>query len=312
LGLTISPLIRRDLFCVRRLNVIPGDDSKVPVKAFFLGKEGLNKIAGAYGADVVVVGFLEAKEGQCSIELRACDVTTGLLALKTTVSGKLSSLPDLEKRLVGQLLAALDIKLQRDERRKISAQDPGNFSAFMSFAHGLVYEKKGLLADALMSYQKTLMDDKELAVPCAAQARVYKEMNAPLKAMQSYQQAVERDPFFAEAWYRLNLYAAQYNREDEKAIEYCRKALEIAPSFGKARLSLGTRLHDLGRLDEAIEETKLAASNLRADPIPPYNLGLYYLEAGEPSEARQWLETALRLDPRFELARTELDKLAEK
>jgi Tfp pilus assembly protein PilF len=47
------------------------------------------------------------------------------------------------------------------------------------------------------------------------------------------------------------------------------------------------------------------------DPLPCYNLGIYYNEAGQPAEARKWFEQALAINPGFDLALTEIKRLKQ-
>jgi len=296
---------------VRQLSILPEEDSAVSGKPFFVGTRGIKRIGSALGADIVTVGLLKMQVDTVSVELLAYDVSAERLLFNSVVEGKRTAFYKLEKQLVEQFLEKMAIELQDEERARIYSHRPKDFSALLTYGLGLLNEKKGKDADALMAYQKALMDDEKMVLPYAAQARSFMRLSAPEKAMESYEKAVTKDPFFAEAWYRLNLYAAQ-RKDDEKALDCCLKALEVAPRFGKAKLSFGTRLHDLGRLQEAIEETKSAATILKVDPLPSYNLGLYYLEAGDAQAARGWFEQALRRAPDFELARAELVKLNQR
>jgi Tfp pilus assembly protein PilF len=312
LSLAVSSLFRRDMFCVKELSIVPSEDVHVSLKPFFLKEEGLKRLGRSHGADVVVVGFLEKPPDTSTVQLAAYDVTNHRFLFKTTVSGKSSAIFNLEKQLVEQLCAALNVQIDKDEHKRIYAQMPSSYSAFINYGKGLVYENKEKFTEALIAFQKATTNKESVALVFAAEAQTYEHLNAPLKAMHCYQKAVEHDPSLAEVWYRLNLYAVQFRKDDRKALEYCRNALEVAPRFGKARLSLGTRLHDLGHLSEAIAETRVAAEILRTDPIPFYNLGLYYLEAGDRESARTSFERSLQLDQDFERAKTELQKLRPK
>lgn len=309
LALTLAPLIRRDLFCVQQISVIPTADTYIPVKAFFLTANGLRRLGAAHGADVVVVGLLRGNADNVSIELGVFDVKTDYFVLRTKAEGKKSEIFKLQRQLVYQFIDSLEISPSKEEHKRIKSSSPKKLKAAKEYGQGLRNEQKEKYAEALIAYDNAVTADRQLAAPYAAEARIYNKYNAPLRAMESYENAVARDNFFAEAWYQLSLYAAQYAQNDVLALECCKKAVEIAPRFGKARLSLGTRLHDLGHLSQAIEETKAAASLLPTHPLPRYNLGLYYLEAGERDEARTWFERALELDPDYERARIELQKL---
>jgi Tfp pilus assembly protein PilF len=312
LSLIIAPLIRRDLFCVQQLSVIPSEDTYVPTKPYFLGENGLKQVGAANGADMVAVGMLSEKSGKVSIDFTVYDLKMNYFLLKTKVEGKKTQIFKLERKLVYKFIEALGIKLSKEESNRLASSSPKKFEAASEYGRGLNCERSNRYPEALVALRNALVADKFLALPYASEAKIYKEYNAPLKAMESYENAVSRDKFFVEAGYQLNLYAAQYNKDDKAALEYCRQTLAIAPRFGKAQLSLGTRLHDLGHLNEAIEETKKAIPLLRVDPLPRYNLGLYYLEAGQRDEARKWFERALEIDPQFQLAATQLEKLKGK
>jgi len=305
----LAPLIRRDLFCVQSLSVIPTEDTAIPGKAFFMTESGLVKVTRHHGADMVIVGMLRGDTEKISIELKAYDLKGGYFVLNTTVEGKPSKIFKLQRQLVYEFIDALGIRLSKEEADRIKASSPRKAKAASEYARGLRNEQNKMYTEAIIAYQNATTDDKYIAVPYAGEARIFAIFNAPLRAVESYENAVVRDESFAEAWYQLNLYAAHYKKQDDLAAKYCRKALEIAPRFGKAHMSLGTRLFDLGDVDQAIEETEKAVPLLPADPQSRYNLGIYYLNRNKPEEARTWFEQALRVDPGYELARTELQKL---
>jgi tetratricopeptide (TPR) repeat protein len=71
----------------------------------------------------------------------------------------------------------------------------------------------------------------------------------------------------------------------EKELEMYRLALEILPTFQRARNNLGVALRRRGRIDEAIEQYKLA---IKQDPryVEAHsNLGTAYLRQGRTEEA---------------------------
>jgi tetratricopeptide (TPR) repeat protein len=308
-ALALSPLIRRDLFCVQQISVIPTEDTHVQTKPFILKETGIESLGEAHGADIVTSGFLKWDMEKLIIEFQAYDCKNRYFLLKTKVEGKPTKIFELERQLVFQLIDTLGVTLSKEERARLTSNSPKKLKAAVEFGAGLKHERQEKYSEALMAYAHALSDDKYLAVPHAAEARVYAAYNAPLKAMDTYRSAVLKDEFYAEAWYQLNLYAEGYSNDKEMAVEFCKKALAIAPRFGKARLSLGARLYALGDLDGAIEETRKAVQLLSVDPLPCYNLGIYYNEAGQPAEARKWFEQALAINPGFDLALTEIKRL---
>ncbi len=71
----------------------------------------------------------------------------------------------------------------------------------------------------------------------------------------------------------------------EKELAMYRLALEILPTFGRARNNLGVALRRRGRVDEAIEQYKLAIEQDPRYVEPHSNLGTAYLYQGRTDEA---------------------------
>lgn len=308
LSYALGPLIRRDLFCVEQLSVFPTADTRIPFRPYFLTERGLRQYAMARGTDIIIVGLIRGDAEKISLVLKAYDVNKSIV-IKRTVEGKPARYFELQRSLVYEFLDSIGIEATKEERKRIKSCSPRKLQAALNFGDGLKCERIKRNNKALFCFRDALQADKSIAVAHIAEARVLKKIGAPLKAMQSLEEAVERDEFFAEAWYQLNLYAAEHKKRDDLAMEYCKKALEIAPRFGKAQLSLGMRLHALGDIEEAIKETKPAVRLLKTDPLPRYNLGIYTRDSGNLEAARFWFEQALKINPGFEPARSELQKL---
>lgn len=93
-----------------------------------------------------------------------------------------------------------------------------------------------------------------------------------------------------EAW-RAG-YVLHLNGEYERAVEQFRASIAAYPT-AEAHTFLGWSLSHLGRLDEAIEQCKIA---IRLDPDfgNPYNdIGVYLITLGRHDEAVPWLEKAI-------------------
>jgi len=95
----------------------------------------------------------------------------------------------------------------------------------------------------------------------------------------------------------------------ELAIEYYKRALQLAPRDAIYRNELGRVYFDAGRYEEAIRQLQLS---LEIDPqfsATHYNLGLTYLKVGEKDKAEEHFETALRLDPECEECAKKVESL---
>ena len=97
----------------------------------------------------------------------------------------------------------------------------------------------------------------------------------------------------------------------EEAIAECKRAIEVDPDFGNPYNDIGVYLIDLGRNDEAIPWLEQAIVAKRYEPrhFPYYNLGRVYLSKGMINRAREYFQQALRIEPRYTLARQAVENI---
>jgi Tfp pilus assembly protein PilF len=97
----------------------------------------------------------------------------------------------------------------------------------------------------------------------------------------------------------------------EDAIAECKRAIEVDPDFGNPYNDIGAYLISLGRNDEAISWLEQAIKAPRYDPrhFAHFNLGRVYYAKGMFSRARQCFQEALRIEPRYKLARQAVENL---
>ena len=131
-------------------------------------------------------------------------------------------------------------------------------------------------------------------------------------AIDLYQKSISIHPT-AEA-YTFLAWTLHFQGKLEEAIEECKKAIEIDPDFGNHYNDIGAYLIELGRYDDAIPWLERAVDAKRYDPrhFPHYNLGRVYLAKEMFNRAREHFEAALRIEPRYELARDALRDIRRK
>jgi len=95
----------------------------------------------------------------------------------------------------------------------------------------------------------------------------------------------------------------------EDAIEECKLAIEIDPDYGNPYNDIGVYLIDLNRHEEAIPWLEQAIKAKRYEPrhFPYYNLGRVYLHKGLINRARELFQQSLAIEPRYTLASTALE-----
>jgi Tfp pilus assembly protein PilF len=129
------------------------------------------------------------------------------------------------------------------------------------------------------------------------------------RAVELYRSSLELHPT-AEAHTFLG-WTYHYQGKIEDAIAECKRAIEVDPDFGNPYNDIGSYLIALGRHDEAIPWLERAISAPRYDPrhYPYFNLGRAYYAKGMINRAREYFQEALRIEPRYALARQAVENI---
>lgn len=108
--------------------------------------------------------------------------------------------------------------------------------------------------------------------------------------------ATELAPQFAAAWNMLGTIAYQRGKYVQ-AEEHFREAIRQDPDSFEPVVNLGGALLSQNRPKEAIEVNQDAVKRRPKDALANSQLGLSYLETGNPEMAEKYLAEAKRLDP---------------
>ena len=149
----------------------------------------------------------------------------------------------------------------------------------------------------------------ELAMDLFQQAYVLQMQGDLETAVELYRKSIELYPT-AEAYTYLGwTYSFQGRIED--AIEQCKNAILIDPTFGNPYNDIGAYLIGQGKLDEAIPwlEKATVSKRYEAYHYPWYNLGRVYAAKEMFNRARECFEKSLTLEPRYRLAADALKQL---
>lgn len=117
------------------------------------------------------------------------------------------------------------------------------------------------------------------------------------RACALYARSIEVFPT-AEA-YTFRGWALSFMERFEEAIDECKKAIAVDPSFGNPYNDIGSYLIALGKADKAIAWLRKAKKAPRYEPrhFPYMNLGRLYAAKGYVRRAIREYQAALRLAP---------------
>jgi Tfp pilus assembly protein PilF len=124
-----------------------------------------------------------------------------------------------------------------------------------------------------------------------------------------YKRSLELNPT-AEAHTFLGWTYSFMGRYDD-AIEECKKAIALDPSFGNPYNDIGAYLIETGRLDDAIPWLEKAITSPRYDNycFPHLNLGRIWERKGLWYKAMEAYQKALEANPKYTLAMKALGRI---
>jgi len=173
------------------------------------------------------------------------------------------------------------------------------------FAHGHLLERQGDYEHAIQQYRQALALKPDFLSARNRLAIALNKLGRHGEATREFRQAVAQDPTQAYLYNNLGFSLYLENRYQEAA-DVLRHALELRPDYARARMNYGVVLARLGQYDQALAEFTLATS--QADAY--YNLGVIQTDLGDYAAAARSLESALSLDPGFDVARQQLHEVA--
>ena len=129
-------------------------------------------------------------------------------------------------------------------------------------------------------------------------------------AIAGYQRSIALHPT-AEAHTFLGWTYSFQGRIDD-AIDECKKAIAVDPSFGNPYNDIGAYLIERGDLDDAVPWLEAAKQAPRYEPrhFPYLNLGRAYLAMGQLGRALVEFRGALAIDPHNGMAARAVEKIA--
>ncbi len=170
---------------------------------------------------------------------------------------------------------------------------------------------KGNYAEAANALEKAIKftpENEELHFNLAFS---YNRIGRAREAIAQYRETIRILPEYAEAHNNLGNLLVR-NGDVGGAVEQFQAAIKYQPENSSAHNNLGTALVRIGKPTEALAQFE-EAIRLRADYAEAWqNLGLSRLNQRQIPAAVEALDTALRLNPRLEIARKALTQIRER
>src|SRR5438067_9105798 len=243
-------------------------------------ERNLRAVGKALGVAHILEGTVQRVGGRVRVSAQLIDARTDGHLWAERYDREIADVFAIENELAEQIVAKLKSKLSPQEKAAIEEKPTTDLAA-----HDMYIRAKTLIASSALSTPQA---------------------ESLFEAVRLLNQAVERDPAFALAYYQL---AETHDVIYLQGIDHTPARLALAdgviqslarlrPNSGEAHLALAKHLywcyHDY---DRAREELTLAQKSLPNDPMPFQILGYIDARQGRWPESTKNLERAIELDP---------------
>jgi TolB-like protein/Tfp pilus assembly protein PilF len=300
---------------IARLSTISG--LKVIARTSIMRFRGTSKSVGEIGKELRAGTILEGSVRKAANRLR---VTAQLIDAGSeehlwveNYDRQLEDVFAIQTEVAQNVADALKTHMLGEERERIERKPTGDIGAYEFYLKGRYYwneRSRDALEKAIKYFEEAIKRDPRFALAYAGLADSYlvlvdhghlpRSKGFP-KAEQAARKALELDETLAEA--HISLAGILYLQWDWRGVEEeFAKSLRSNPNYATAHHWYSIHLLNLGRLDEAIRELKIAEE---LDPLSPMihaYAGVLYLHARQYDIALAELDKALELDPNFEPA----------
>ena len=242
-------------------------------------KRNLREIGAALGVAHVLEGTVQRAGSRVRVNAQLIDARTDSQLWAERYDRDVADVFGIESELAGKIIAQLQAKISPSEKAAIEQKPTDDLVAHDLYIQG-----------------KTLIETSAFSTPAR---------ESLTEAVHLLNQAIERDPAFALAYYEL----AQAHDQFYFGIDHTPARLAMAdaaiqslnrlrPNSGEVHLAVAKHLY-WGYLDydHAREELKLAQQSLPNEPLVFEILGFIDRRQGRWAESTKNLERAIELDP---------------
>ncbi len=263
------------------------------------------KLQGEYGVTHLLRTNLAERQGKLRVSVQLLETRTGQILWAESFERSADDHAPIEKELALRIATELSIRIQPDERSRISSSHTDNPEAWVLYRQGLVMlippNDITRIETARRLFRRATELDPDFAGGYAGESFSHSISLLFLKAAEPEkelaraiplaEQAIAVDDGFAMGYATLS-FAQLFAEETEKALANARHATEIQPGDAFARFILGMNLVIAGKPSQAIASLEQAR---RLDPLEartPYLnvLGIAHYAAGNYEQAVSALE----------------------
>ena len=263
------------------------------------------------GVDGVVIGRVLSIGEELIIRMELVDVEKGWQRWGDQYEQKMSDLCNMQKEIVQDVTNNLRLSLTAQEQERVSKSYTENTAAYQLYLKGRFFLNKRTKEDyarAIESFQQAINIDSNYPLAYSGLADSYIQydffgLKSPWQivpiARAAAQRAIELDDMLAEGHTSMARIKLVYDRDFLGAEKQFKRAIELNPRYAEGHVGYSRCLVELGRMEEAFAECKVALELAPLDLDINMYLGRHYLHARRVEEAIWQLQKTLELSPNF-------------
>jgi TolB-like protein len=308
------------------LNALSGiSNLRVPSRTSSFTFKDSNKtvveIGEALQVDNVLEGSVRKAGDRIRVSAQLIEVGTDTRIWSETYTRELVDIFAVQDEIATSIVTALRLKLNAEDNEKLGQISTDSVQAYDEYLRGRHYwpQRRGeLLQRAVEHYKAALAIDPDFEQAWAALADAYlllpgylpgtTDVYLPL-GREALGKALELNPDSPYALATSGYFKAHYLYDWDGALTDLERAVTLAPDYATGHQFYGEILNLLGRLDEALEQLRLARA---ADPLSVvirHIPGYFFLWRERLDEAEVHYNDALSLDVPFRWTYHNLDIL---
>jgi serine/threonine protein kinase/tetratricopeptide (TPR) repeat protein len=287
----------------------------------FKGKEDdPSKIGQQLKVDAVLTGRISKRGDHLNIATDLVNVADGTEIWGAQYTRKLADVSSLQEAITRDVAAELRSKLTGEQQKQMARGTTQNSEAYQLYLKGRYYwNRRGTenIKKSMDYFKQAIEADPSYALAYAGLSDAYSTATgywgispreAHPKAQAAAQKALELDDSLPEAHEAMAFALGNARRWPETEKEYHR-ALKLNPNYADAHYSYAfSYLVPMGRLDEAVSETRKALAIDPFSPIINANYGAFLYMQHKYTEAIEQLRKTLELQPDFLVAHWRLSE----
>jgi TolB-like protein/DNA-binding SARP family transcriptional activator len=266
----------------------------------------LRLIADELGVDHVLEGSVRSDGDRLRISAQLVDARHGRHLWAESYDRQRIDILDIQEDVALNIARALEAELTPGERGRLAARPTQSPEAYDFYLRGNEHFRDEELGVAERMYRRAIELDPDFALAHALLSRIHSSVyyfgsdptpQRLARAKEAIDRALELEPDLAEGHRALGRYHYMGFRDFEGALQHYTTALRYSPNDSETHRNIGLTLRRLGRWHEAREHLERAA-----DLDPRYwavhmNLGSTYAAMGFEAEADQQIGQCIELQP---------------